>query len=210
MSENATGRSTPEPGSLRQGYLVNPRVEPGSSEAMEMTAGSGRRLSRQWQPSGPAGCCVKILLESTTWGSEISLMSWKHFHTKSRHRLGFRLVPSTPRTGECATGFWPTPRKSDAEKCSGPHRGNPDTLSSALKAFWQTPARHQFEKRRQAGQTEREELLLPGQLKAFAGSNAESPTGASSGGPCPIAFRAWMMGYPLEYAMHWLPPSATP
>ena len=34
-------------------------------------------------------------------------------------------------------------------------------------SFWQTPASGQYEKRRQVGQTTREELLLPGQAKAW-------------------------------------------
>lgn len=65
---------------------------------------------------------------------------------------------------------------------------------------WQTPASHQFEKRRQVGQTERAELLLPGQVKALAAGTWPTPrsedseqTGSHRGDPDTLtsAARLW-------------------
>jgi len=43
---------------------------------------------------------------------------------------------------------------------------------------WQTPSKHQFDKRRQVGQTERSELLLPAQAKQW--QTPQTPKGGGS------------------------------
>lgn len=74
---------------------------------------------------------------------------------------------------------WFTPTAQDCEQAGGPNRimltkqvraaGPPDPASPSTtgkRRDWQTPAAFQGKKRRQAHQTERKELLLPGQAEA--------------------------------------------
>jgi len=53
----------------------------------------------------------------------------------TRNGTAYRLPTLVPLTGETEFGSWPTPR---AEYDSGKHRGQPDTLHSAVK-MWPTP-----------------------------------------------------------------------
>ena len=179
-----------------EGCPVSQPPEPGSNEAREMTAGSGRRLFGFCPRSGPLGCYSRALLESRTWGSTESLLTWKAKATKSGRYLIFRLAPLTPRTSDTDTGLWPTTMARDVKgqmfgprdrmdyvpnvlkaiyptptKVDGKGRkyyGRGDlALPRQVKAIYQTPAAHQFSKRRQVGQEKREELLPPGQVKAM-------------------------------------------
>lgn len=86
-----------------------------------MTVGSGRTLLQCSLPSGPLGRCLRILLESKTWGSTEFLLTWSGKATP-RGRSVFLLVPSMPPTDGCGTGLsadgWPTCRagKTTAEE----------------------------------------------------------------------------------------------
>lgn len=86
-----------------------------------MTAGSGRTLLQCSLPSGPLGRCLRILLESKTWGSTEFLLTWSGKATP-RGRSVFLLVPSIPPTDGCGTGssadVYPTPDASEAGKSS--------------------------------------------------------------------------------------------
>lgn len=136
------------------------------------------RLCRFLNTSSPLGRCSKILLASATWASPEFYLRWKVSVTKCGSSV-FRLVPSAPRTGGSGTGLlhdaWRTPERGsdnanrankgqDIEKRKD--AGHSISLRDQIPDAWQTPAQHQFEKRRQVGQTTREELLLPGQVKA--------------------------------------------
>jgi hypothetical protein len=138
---------------------------PGSDWARRMTATYGRKLSAFWLSSDPPDSWVRMLQATSIWGSTTCYLTWKKSVTP-QGRLLFRLVPSTPRTAGIGSGFlptptvgmvtggqnpttggqeglphwvkrhmWPTPR---AEFDSGRHRGQPDTLHSAVK-LWGTP-----------------------------------------------------------------------
>lgn len=144
-------------GSLPLASPVSLPHGPGSSEARQMTAGSGRRLLRFLPTSSPLGRFSRILLASETWASPEFYLKWEHSVTKCGSSV-FRLVPSAPRIDGSGTGL--------------------------LQDTWQTPAQHQFEKRRQVGQTTREELLLPGQVKAMASACPTPDASADSGGRC--------------------------
>lgn len=88
--------------------LASRSVLPGSKEARKMTAISGRQCATLFRSASPLGCCVKMLLESSTWHSTRFLLIWKTSTTR-RNRLLFRLVPLGPRTTEIESGFYPTP-----------------------------------------------------------------------------------------------------
>jgi hypothetical protein len=143
--EPSTGGSIEAPFFSQPEFLASPQAVPGSREARAMTVGSGRRLLTCSMPSGPLGECLRILLESKTWGSTEFFLTWSGGATK-RGRCVFQLVPSMPRIDECAIGssaaVWPTLDASDAGKTSrsGNRIDEPliGGLVRALPAAWPT------------------------------------------------------------------------
>jgi hypothetical protein len=124
-------------------------VPPVSAEERAMTAGSGRRLSRWLRPSGPAGACLRTLLESCRWGNPLRSLAWtsavsglvepsaKYLpgfgdsDTSSQRTAGdvhacrlFRLRVLAPSTGETGCGSsaepWGTPRGAEWKGCGPP------------------------------------------------------------------------------------------
>jgi hypothetical protein len=57
--------------------LASRSVLPGSEEARMMTAISGRRLLECYPNSGPLGLLAKMLMDSSQWGNQIRLFTWK-------------------------------------------------------------------------------------------------------------------------------------
>lgn len=118
-----------------------------------MTAGSGRRLWRHSNLSGPLGAYSRTLLESRTWGSTEYLLRWKEKATKSGRYLIFRLAPWTPRNSGTASGLWPTAQAFDGEngnsyeswkarQARNPNMSGsslPTDLPVALKSLYPTP-----------------------------------------------------------------------
>ena len=68
---------------------------------------------------------------------------------------------------ESGSSSWPTARANDPEK-RGDISNDPRHGLPAIAQHWQTPATFQGKYRRQVGQTERAELLLPGQAENWA------------------------------------------
>lgn len=150
------GRLTSSP----QAIPASHSHSPGSDWARKMTATYGRKLSAYWLSCDPPDSWVRTLLGTSTWASTTCYLTWKKSVTPAG-RLLFRLVPSTPRIAGIGSGsllhtptvtanqsspsmvdrdkgswrLWPTPR---LEFDSGRHRGQPDTLHSAVK-LWGTP-----------------------------------------------------------------------
>lgn len=93
---------------LSADILVSLSVLPGSEKAREMTATSGRSLSRSLPLKGPLGACLKTLLGTSRWASTMCFLTWTSLDTPHGACL-FRLVPSTPKIDENGFGFWPTP-----------------------------------------------------------------------------------------------------
>lgn len=94
-------------------------VTPGSAEAQQMTAISGRKCIALSTKSGPLGCLEKTLLASSIWRSPLCLLTWKPAATRHGHLI-FRLQASAHST--CAAGasssldelrLWPTPTARD-------------------------------------------------------------------------------------------------
>jgi len=102
-----------QPGFSPPEFRASQRVEPGSSEAMQMTAGSGRRLSESFPLSGPLGRCSRILLESETWASPEFYLTWKMKATRCGCSV-FQLAPSAPRTEGNGIGLSAMPWKTPA------------------------------------------------------------------------------------------------
>lgn len=135
-----------ESGQFSEAHLASQPVEPGSSEAMQMTAGSGRRLSESFPLSGPLGRCSRILLASETWASPEFYLTWKVKATRQGCSV-FQLAPSAPRTDANGTGLWPTPDSSMASggrQSSMPgqtYRENGTKRQTTLNklAHWPTP-----------------------------------------------------------------------
>ena len=105
-----------DPGSLGEsastsslvGFHANRGLWPGSEWAKRMTVISGQRCAASLPKSDPLGYSLRMLLESSIWGSMTCYLTWRKSVTP-RGRLLFRLVPSTPRTAGIASGLWPTP-----------------------------------------------------------------------------------------------------
>ena len=96
----------------QEDFLASLSPQPGSNEARTMTVTSGQKCSELYRKSGPLGSLVRTLLESSAWRSTQCFLTWKESATPSR-RLLFRLVPSTPRTGETGLRLWATPNTMD-------------------------------------------------------------------------------------------------
>jgi hypothetical protein len=94
-------------------------VWPGSRQANQMTVTSGLRLLESLPSCDRELWWLRTLLGSSVWHSTRCLLIWKHKVTP-QGRSYYLLRVSMPRTGETASGLWPTPR---AEM--------PDTLSVA-------------------------------------------------------------------------------
>jgi len=156
--------NTPESTSSQQEFPVSQPPAPGSSEARQMTAGSGRRLYESFAKSRPLGAFLKILLESETWASTEFFLTWRLKHTKSKC-LVFQLAPSMPRTGANATGLsesaWPTPMSRDVKGQMFEKGGTTrmDYVPNVLKATWPTPDASKAGKTSRSGDRKGEPLI---------------------------------------------------
>lgn len=113
--------------SSREGFRANRFPAPGSAKARKMCAISGRQCAPLLNDANPLGCCVKMLLESSTWNSTIASLIWKTSVTPS-NRLLFQLVPSTPSTDATEFGFWPTVTNQDGKNNAGPSQFHRNSL----------------------------------------------------------------------------------
>lgn len=155
--------------------LVSHSLLPGSDEARQMTVTSGRRWFDAWTLSGPLGSLAKMCLGSSIWGSSKCLLTWRPLVIKQQC-LGFRLVPSMPRTSGNDSGFYPTPRKCSGKRSSGVNRTE---LYRAMSKFLPTP-------------TMADAHGGPGNSGRDGGENLRTVIG----GPIHPHFVEWMQGYP--------------
>lgn len=161
MLENSTADDT-------QASLFSPEdrhasrpAVPGTKEAKEMTAGSGRKLCACLTKQSRIASFSRILLASSTWGSTEYFLRWEGRATKCNASI-FRLVPWTrPNSGTESglSGFsWPTPNAKDESqhRNATANRSNPDskhhdgqTLTDAVST-WPTlhgTAKEEYERR---------------------------------------------------------------
>lgn len=92
---------------FQAGFPASRSLVPGSDEARQTTATSGRKCLEWCQSSGPLGCLERMLLGSSAWDSTLRLLTWKVQVTLSG-RSYFRLVPSVPGTKDNGVSLLPT------------------------------------------------------------------------------------------------------
>ena len=105
---------------------------PGSAEARQMTAGSGRKCFGFLHSAGPAGFLVRTLLDTSRWASKVCWLTWKPKVLRSG-RLYFQLAPSTPRTGATGFGLLPTPTTDSQYSRRRPYAQGGMPLALAVK-----------------------------------------------------------------------------
>lgn len=172
-----------------------------------MTAGSGVKLSALLKSQSPLGSCLKILLASSTWGSTESLLIWRGSSTKHNRSLFRLVPSIRHKTGkesgfwataQARDEKGVTQRFHDGTKrhfqtnsrphcgrlavrrtanARGAHRGNPDSVYSALKtSLWPTA-------RNNTGpSTDAKHLSIDGALRTalWPTANASAATGGAS------------------------------
>ena len=118
---------------------------PGSEQARQMTAISGRKCIELLQISGRDGSLPKMLLGTSTWASTTCYLTWKP-RTTPGGRLLFQLAPSMPSTAEIESGLLPTPRAMEIRNSDShlaertqPHRKGPGGLTSFVQ--WEEQGR---------------------------------------------------------------------
>jgi hypothetical protein len=120
--------------------LASLSVLPGTEKARKMTVTSGRKLLDSYRKSSPVGSLVRMLLDTSLWGSTMCFLTWKAKVTK-QSRLYFQLVPSTPRINETESSLWATPSASDSQGSHGGGQGR--SLRTDIwewkKGMWPTP-----------------------------------------------------------------------
>ena len=129
---------------------VSRQALPGTREARQTTAGSGRRLYELYESQLPTGSylktCLASLLSTTVWHSSVCNLTWKATVTKSG-RLIFRLSELEASTGDTEYGLLPTP---DTMQGGGTDRGGdrygetPSLQGMAAKGLLPTPTRSQY------------------------------------------------------------------
>lgn len=93
---------------FQEGSRASLFPSPGSEEARQMTAISGRKCYELYGNLSQLPSLAKMCLESSIWHSTRCFLTWKKQDTPSK-RLLFRLAASTPRTREKGSLLWPTP-----------------------------------------------------------------------------------------------------
>lgn len=153
---------------------------PGSNWARQMTATSGRQCLKSSDASGPLGYLEKMLLDSSTWGSTRSFLTWKRMHTPAG-RLIFRLALLTPRTSGGDSGSWlATPTETNNQNCPSMQKW---PGCARLTQMLPTPTARDYKDGASVQNVPENGLL--GRVYANATGRALTP-----------GFTEWMMGFP--------------
>lgn len=127
------------------GSPANRSVVPGSDKARKMTVTSGRKCLESCGSSDPLGCLERMLLESSTWNSNLVVLTWKVKGIPSGRSL-FQLAGSEPCTGEIGSLLWPTPKAEERggyQRDRGVKGKERPTLTGAVK-LWPTPTARDY------------------------------------------------------------------
>ena len=122
---------------------------PGTEQAQQMTATSGRRCLRLFEHYNPGGSLVRMFLVSNRWSSRFAFLTWKASATtsaapgqKTRLIWRFRLWPRVLTTEGCASGLLPTPVANDDNKSPEAHmsmkasmKGGPRHKPTSLQVY---------------------------------------------------------------------------
>ncbi len=121
-----------------------------------MLAISGRKCAELLPQQDPVGYCVRMLMVTSLWDSMKCSLTWIPSATPGGRPL-FRLVPSTPSTGEAESGFLPTPTVQDSNKATKRWREdhqnnltayvfNPDKfLPTPAAANWKSAPKNRYQ-----------------------------------------------------------------
>jgi len=134
MSESAERTISKQLTLFAADSLASLTVWPGSDEAQQMTATSGRSIAALLPSSDPSGCLARTFLESSPPCSTRCYLTWRVKVTPAR-RLLFRLWPSMPRTDGTGFSLLPTPMST-----LGTH-GGPNQRDSSGRPGLQMAAR---------------------------------------------------------------------
>ena len=180
---------------------ASPFLSPGSVEARRMTVTSGLKCCALSKSSDPLGSLVRTLLASSAWRSTRCFLTWKVSATPAR-RLLFRLVPSTPRTGETGARLWPTATAADSytERLKStqqkPWSMHSVTLGDAVK-MWPTPKASDYKGSGPAGTKSAVHDLkkhnLKGAVMFYPNMSQEN------GGQLNPTWVEWLMGFPIGW-----------
>jgi len=206
--------------SLQPVFPASPQVVPGSSEAREMTVGSGARLYASLEKLNLDTPFLKTLLGSRTWGSTECLLTWKRRATKSGRYSIFQLAASIPRNSGEDCGLWPTATKGDAKESRNKtvNRSNPDskhhdgtTLTDAARtAMWPTAKKQDGGKNLGGVERAKKEMERIGVGSLDVATHLTmwttpgttppgSPAGTVSFVGRLLTLSTWLMGYQREY-----------
>ena len=141
----STEPPTSESPLLPGAFLASHFPAPGSAEAREMTARSGRKCCVLLRRQDPLGSWLRTFLESSAWNSTMCFLTWKAKATP-RGRLYCQLAPSMPHTDGIGSGLWPTPRASERSQLNSADnkRDVPNPRGLKLKTavkMWSTPTK---------------------------------------------------------------------
>jgi len=149
---------------------------PGSKEARQMTAGSGRKLCAYLAKCDPLGRFSRIVLESETWASTDCLLLWRRrdMNCPARRKDGpsysiFQLVPLVSDMKGRGYGLWRTPQARDIK----------GVTQRCCKGRWNDS--------------------LMNMIKLWLVSHVPM----ASEGAYRIAMAAWLMGYTAHYLAPW-------
>lgn len=151
---------------------ANPSPSPETGKGPKTTATCGRTSEESFLKFSPPWSSVKTSRGTSTSVSSRSAETFKTWVMGLRRDYSQR-KKSGPPIGVNDCSSWPTPISGDSSGCRGtdyPSRRNANTLTdvAVLHPKWQTPTTFQGKYRRQVGQTERTEPLLPGQAEKWA------------------------------------------
>ena len=222
--QGETGLRLAARGSSPAVFPASHSVVPGSERARRMTVSSGLKCSALCRNSGPVGCLVRTLLESSTWRSTIVLLRWKVSATP-HGRLLFRLAPSTLRTDATGCGLWPTPKGEpsgpDFARANREGSGG-DDLATRVAKIWRTPRANDWKggvTGKNGSKRDPADYFLPDQVNAammptpkgrdWKGqsqrgihapgdslANGDRGDGKPIGGQLNPTWVEWLMGYP--------------
>lgn len=190
-------------------------VMPGSEQARQTTAISGRKCIDLLKLSGRDGCLPRTLLATSQWASTLCYLTWKPRTTPHGYLL-FQLAPSMPDTDVIESGLWPTPNVAGGgNSCELTPHGNHFLRPSGKKAhlgldqavrLWPTPSANQSNAASMEAVKREGERLHPQGRWTLATKVQESDNPDPSGSLNPT-WVAWLMGFPTEWTA--LNPSET-
>jgi hypothetical protein len=198
---------------------------PGSKEAKEMCAGSGRQLWPLSRSPGPLGLLVKTCLASLEWGCSTKYAPTWRTSVTARNRLLFRLAVPEPGMCESESGFLPTLTVQGNHNRKGLSKKSGDGISTAIKrkffpALLAADAKGGIYERGSGGSSLRTFLPtlcardhIPAHTPAYIAAKKAQGHGMSIltdyfNGPLNPRWCEWFMGYPIGHTE--LKDSATP